>query len=112
MINKFKQFENKNEEFYIIIERERGNIEGVQIYDDRESAYNFIRNFIHENISSFIPESYDDIKDEFDPQILLDYFNGRNSPNYEMYLYKESLLSRMKLDKHLELRMNSNKYNL
>jgi len=112
MINSFKQFENNSDSYYIIIDMVRGNIEHVEVFDKKESAYNYVRNFVHENISTHSPEDYDDIEDEFDPDELLEYFNDRNAPDYEVFLKGPHKLSNETLNSNLELRMNSNKYNL
>jgi len=113
MIN-FKQFENKSDTYYIIIDMERGVIENTQVYDDKKSAYNWIRNFVHENIL-YMPEEryYNEIKNEFDPYELLDFYNEIQKINgFEMHLIKQTLSPQTKLDKDLELRMTSDKYNL
>lgn len=122
MINKFKIFEEtayeealrksqiKRDKYYVIVDMQRGLIESVQVHDTKESATNWIINFVHENFENF--DNYDDVKDEFDPEELLNIFNERHSPDYEMYLYEEELSPPEKLNKRFALRKTTGKYNL
>jgi len=110
MINNFKQFENTSDRYFSIIDMERGNIQSVQIHESEQSASNWIINFVHENFKD--DGVYDEVEDVFDPYELLELFNERCSPDYEILLFESSLEPSTKLDKQLELRKTSNKYNL
>lgn len=107
----FKQFENKSDMRYVIIDMERGLIESIQVFNDKESAHNWVRNFIYENFEG--NDCLEDIKGVFDPEELLNLFNERWAPDYEMYLYDTpERIDFVKLDRDIELQMTTKKYNI
>jgi len=110
MINKFKQFENKSNMRYVVIDIESGIIESVVFFDDKESAYNWVRNFVYENFESM--ECLEDLDGVTDPYELLQEFNTRWAPDLEMYLHNAVVEPPVKLNKSIELRMTTKKYNI
>ncbi len=35
----------KRDKYYVVLDMERGVVESITVFDDKESAYNWIRNF-------------------------------------------------------------------
>ena len=110
MINNFKQFENNSDTPYVVIDMERGVIESVTVFNDKESAYNWVRNFVYENYDAH--GLLEVLGNETDPYELLLEFNDKWGPEIEMYLEEAELSPPVKLDKSIELRMTTNKYNI
>lgn len=122
MIKKFENYEEAlknskpkdNKIYYIIIDIQDGIVESTLLFDDKENAYNWIRNFVHQieqSESNEIGEESYSYEDEFDPYVLIDFYNDKQSGN-ELFLQTTSLQPYQPLDKDLELKMNSKKYNI
>lgn len=118
-----KKFENykesiKSKTYYIIIDM-GDDIDDTYtlLFDNKESAYNWVRNYVHQIFESEANEvgEYDYIcKNEFDPYELLDLYNDKygTQNGRRLFLKTTTLQPEEKLNKHLELQMSTKKYNL
>jgi len=105
-----KQFENKKDKIYLVIDVEKNLKTQYFAFYDIDSRNNFIINYIHNKYKElYDDEYYNDIKDKFTIEELLKEFNIDDS---HIELETVSILENIKLDSKLELRRDTNKFNI
>ena len=114
-----KIFEGKTDKSYVIILMQAGIPEEIFIFDDEDSAKNVLINTIHYNAKEEEGEDYG-CKNIFDLNELINYWNnsGVNGSRLyekgdEIYFFeKEIEKQKYELDSELQIRKDTNKYNL
>lgn len=104
-------FENIKDKIYLVSDIDVNNdkINHFAFYDI-ESRNNFIINHIHETYKEiYDDEYYEDIKDKFTVEELLKEYNIDES---YIELKTVDILENVKLNKDLELKKNTNKFNI